>query len=173
MPKRLFFGLPCPPGITPLVEAHQSGVTQGRPTFAADFHVTLAFLGCVPDSDLDPLLRVFDDCALPPQFQIRFDTCHCWPGGLLHLAPSRPPDALIQLQAKLAGKLQRLGFSLDKRPYTPHVTLARQASMRRPTDIAPISWSVCEIVLYESLGSAVLAGRYKALRAWPLLTRST
>ncbi|WP_462383282.1 RNA 2',3'-cyclic phosphodiesterase [Pseudomonas sp. Marseille-QA0892] len=172
MPKRLFFGLPCPPDIAPLVEAHQSGVTQGRATPAADFHVTLAFLGCVPDIHLTALQRMCDELPLPSRFQIKFDMCRCWPGGLLHLAPSSPPDALIQLQATLAGRLQALGFTLDERPYAPHVTLARHASMRQPTRIPAISWSVCDIVLYESIRVTAPAARYQPLQTWRLESKA-
>ena len=168
MPKRLFFGLPCPPGIVPLLKAYQSGTEQGRPTPAGDFHVTLAFLGSVSDSHLNTLLHMCDELPFPPCFEIEFDIRRCWPGGLMHLAPSSAPHALIQLQATLAAKLRALGLNVDDRPYAPHVTLARHATMRQPTEIPPIRWSVCDIVLYESIPGASPIGHYEPLRIWPL-----
>lgn len=48
-------------------------------------------------------------------------------GGDVLWAGVRPVPALLALQAALAQNLHRAGFKVDRRPYRPHITLARRA----------------------------------------------
>ena len=63
-----------------------------------------------------------------------------------------PPDPLLALQGALARGADRLGFSLDVRPYSPHLTLARDAHRSPParTISPPLSWRVGSFELMSS-----------------------
>ena len=62
---RLFLALPCPSGIAAQIDAwRQSQHFAGRPVPTANLHVTLAFLGQVPESRLQQLQRVPPRLAL-------------------------------------------------------------------------------------------------------------
>jgi 2'-5' RNA ligase len=79
--------------------------------------------------------------------------------------------ALLDVHAALASQLSAASFSLDPRPWHPHVTLARHC--RRPLarrEIAPLAWHVAEVTLYESI-SEPGGPRYEPLAAWALTRR--
>ena len=81
--------------------------------------------------------------------------------GLAVLAPSRIPDALMQLHGELAERLRRLQLPVDTRRYQPHVTLARHAgaSLQCSTTPAPVHWSTTGHVLAARDGK-----HYRVLR---------
>lgn len=162
---RLFLALPCPSGIAAQIDAwRQDQHFAGRPVPTANLHVTLAFLGLVPESRLQRLQRVPPRLALADlAFDLHLDRLDCWDEGLLHLAPSQPPQALLKLASALQQQLQLDGFSLEPRPYRPHLTLARDsrpAELRTPPSFA---WHVDQLHLYQSAG-----GQYLSRQRWPL-----
>ena len=65
------------------------------------------------------------------------------------------------------GEGARLGIEIEKRPYRPHVTVARKAKLPLSTDIEAIDWSATEFVLVESISTAQ-GVRYNVLKRWPL-----
>ncbi|MDD0843641.1 RNA 2',3'-cyclic phosphodiesterase [Pseudomonas sp. Gutcm_11s] len=162
---RLFFALPCPAEIARQIDAwRQPQHLDGRLVPVANLHVTLAFLGHLPESRL-PLLR-----QLPQQlplselaFDLQLDRLDCWHGGLLHLAPSQLPAELMALAGGLRQLLDTAGLPGDGRAYRPHLTLARESS--RPQVPTPLSvrWRAEELVLYQSE-----QGGYLPLASWPL-----
>lgn len=132
----------------------------------SDLHLTLAFLGRQPASCVAPLL------ALAPKIQgerceLRLDRLGHWRGGVLHLAPSRVPQALDELQRQLHARLSGAGFELERRAFRPHLTLARRYP-QLPTCPAPtFDWPLRCFALfcseYDGHGS-----RYRLLGQWPL-----
>jgi 2'-5' RNA ligase len=78
------------------------------------------------------------------------------------------PPALRALAAALADALAALPWPVDERPYTPHVTLVRDA--RRPPALREVAlppWSLHDFALVQS--SPTPAGvRYAPLARWPL-----
>ncbi|SIQ47012.1 RNA 2',3'-cyclic phosphodiesterase [Aquipseudomonas alcaligenes] len=157
---RLFFALPCPTGVAAQIDAWRQGQHfAGKPVPTANLHITLAFLGHVPESRLQQLQRVPPRLALADlAFDLHLDCLDCWSEGLLHLSPSQPPQALLNLASALQQQLQ-----LDERPYRPHLTLARDS---RPAEIRTppsFTWHVDQLHLYQSAG-----GHYLSLQRWPL-----
>ncbi|MDG9924171.1 MULTISPECIES: RNA 2',3'-cyclic phosphodiesterase [unclassified Pseudomonas] len=162
---RLFFALPCPPAIAVQIDAWRSHLAiPGRPVPSANLHLTLAFLGHLPETTL-PLLE-----GLPPQlplhelaFSLQADRLDCWQGGLLHLAPSQPPVELLALADGLAGLLADAGLPSEPRAYRPHLTLARDSGLPGHIGSPRFIWRAEELVLYRSE-----QGRYLPLVIWPL-----
>ena len=95
------------------------------------------------------------------------DAVGVWPESkILWLAPSSPPDALAELEARLSDALAERGFLAEERVYRPHVTLARRA---RPVDavVEPVRFPVRDLALVESFPD----GRnvhYEVLERWAL-----
>ncbi len=137
----------------------------------ADWHVTLHFIGPVPDTRIDELragLRV----PMAP-FELPFGQAELWPHGLAVLLPATVPQNLLHLHDVLGQALQGLGLRTDMRPYRPHLTLARRAALAQPPLQRPaFSWPVQDYVLMESTG---LPGqRYRVLQHYgPALTHNS
>lgn len=139
----------------------------GRSVPAANLHVTVAFLGDVDVAALQRAANVGPFNIGP--FELGLSRCQRSPRGrVLWLAPAAIPAELIELEQTLWQQLQTLGFKRERRPFRPHMTLARQA---RAVDAEPIDlrWHVGELTLVESAPSE--RGRhYLPLASWPMGT---
>jgi 2'-5' RNA ligase len=141
------------------------GASGGRPIAKERLHVTVAFLGELTEAGV-AIAR-----AVPPiavgSFELRLDAVGVWPESkILWLAPTAPPNALMELEARLSAALVERGFRAEDRVYRPHVTLARRA---RPVVAAvePVVFQVADLALVESFPE----GRnvhYEVLERWPL-----
>jgi len=161
--RRLFFALwPDLPQRTALVRATAAAVRHcgGRPVPEAGLHVTLAFLGAVPESRVGLLGALAGRAAaavavdaLP--LTLRFAALEHWarPQILAALAHEDPGSAAAV--ALLAGALvtaaAAAGFSPDLKPFRAHVTVARKV-LRPPLELAmrEVVWSFGELALMES-----------------------
>ena len=144
----------------------------GRPIRADLIHLTLVFIGSAPRQrigDLASLMRAIE----VPAFTLVLDTIGWFrQGGIVWAGARIPPDALLTLQSAIARGADRLGFSLDVRPYSPHLTLARDAQRSPParTITPPLSWRVESFELMSSQqGSG--GPRYEVLERRALDTR--
>jgi 2'-5' RNA ligase len=141
------------------------GASGGRPIAKDRLHLTVAFLGELTGAGLDAARA-----AAPVrvgEFELTLDSVGLWPESkILWLAPSAPPDALIELEARLWEALAERGFRAEERVYRPHVTLARRA--RAVTaEIEPVRFPVRELALVESFPDARTV-HYEVLERWPL-----
>lgn len=98
----------------------------GKQVPANNLHLTLHFLGEIDGSRTSSLQRVVDN--LQPQIiNLRFDKIECWrKADLACLRASQEPLALINLVNQLGKGLQQAGFTVEKRAFKAHVTLARR-----------------------------------------------
>lgn len=132
-----------------------------RPTLPEHLHLTLHFLGEVPEASLPALTGAL--AGPTPCFELRLDTLQRWHDGLLVLCPSSIPAPLAALHAQQARHLRTLGLHAEPRAYAPHVTLARKAPMAgAPPPAAPVHWPVRGHALVASAN-----GRYTVLQTWP------
>jgi len=95
-----------------------------RPTPAQDLHLTLLFIGSIPENRLQELANALEMPA--PPIELTLDTLETWRAGLTLLTPKQVPQALTQHQAAISAAVRTLGLAFDERPYRPHVTLARR-----------------------------------------------
>ena len=166
---RLFFALwPDGPAVEALAALARDLATAsgGKPVPPAKIHLTLAFLGDVDEQRVGEAIRA-PEGERAPAFEMSLDSVGSFRGARVAWAGCRKvPAALADLQSGLAGALASLGFALDERPYTPHVTLARK--IVRPIPPGPagaIRWRATQLALVRSeLGK----GSYTTLKAWPL-----
>ncbi|OEH91768.1 2'-5' RNA ligase [Bacillus solimangrovi] len=144
-----------------------------------DLHITLAFLGFATSEQLDCIKE-----------QLHASICNHQPFTLTLSNPGvfgreefprifwmgvEHSDPLINLQKNVSEFLERNDFSLDKRPYCPHITLARkwkneqafQLDKLNFSHIKPsLSWEVNDVVLYKT--NMDLIPKYEPVYTWRL-----
>jgi 2'-5' RNA ligase len=124
---------------------------SGRPSRPETLHLTLVFIGATPRERVPALARLMDRIRLP-RFALRLDQFGWWRhNGIAWAGTEHAPEALLALQQALALGAEKLGFSLDVRPYVPHLTLARDAGRSPPAGAATaLDWEVGSFVLVAS-----------------------
>jgi 2'-5' RNA ligase len=161
MPKttRTFvaIAIPAPLGerLTRLQELLAPAIPSARWSTSPPFHLTLAFLGDVPDCDLNIVCLAVAQASSPfTPFELRLEGVGAFP------SPARPrviwagldaPDGspLFDLQRAIVRSVTRVGYRPDGQRFTPHATLGRIRQDRRgsrPGDITAAldalrSWS--------------------------------
>lgn len=137
------------------------------PVRRGSLHLTLAFLGEISPSRLPVLTHILD--GLEPPRSLRFEKLGSFAGGIWWAGPCRSPE-LERLHGRLDSALRRQGFTLEKRPFAPHVTLVRRAVPAdvRPEPYAPFTARVRSVSLMRSqLGGGAPA--YTELHAVPAI----
>jgi 2'-5' RNA ligase len=177
---RAFVAIPLPEPLREELAGYAAGAIAsfaGRAMPAENLHVTIHFLGAVPDSDEEPLRAALAAaCASVAPFSMRLAAAALAP-------PSRPRMIWAQLEApsELADLAQAVAASAEPfsprarppRTGSPHVTLARLR--RRPPRAAAlppipaagteIAVAACELVR-SHLGPG--GSHYTTLAALPL-----
>lgn len=168
---RLFFALwpsdEFRAALEPRIQALQpDGV--GRPQRPDQWHVTLEFLGPVPESRV-VLARDAAAAAQARPCDIVFDAVEYWRRPeVLCLVAKVVPEALCGLVAQLRGGLAARGFQPESRPFRAHLTLARKViTPVSPVTLEPLLWPVTDFALVESVTDRS-GSVYTPLARWPL-----
>ena len=93
-------------------------------------HLTLRFLGNVPEESVTSLLQAMEQAAQGQiAFPLRARALGCFPHParprVLWVGLDDPSQALGHLDERLMAALTPLGFPPEDRPFHPHLTLAR------------------------------------------------
>lgn len=184
--RRLFLALwPHEAQRNALADATLAAVRAGggRPVPARNLHVTLTFLGSVPERRIQDVASVarsvaeaFPSSAAP--LLLTFDHVEYWkkPQVLCALADGKSShvpalaEALTREAARAGLKLETLKLVGDSPivEFQPHVTLARKVKRRIPrTLIAPLAWSFSEFALVQSQ-TLPTGSVYTVLERYPL-----
>lgn len=171
---RLFFGLSLSAAVREEAERCARLLQEGVPGRYADpdnYHITLAFLGDVPEERLDKACAVLERCVRAhPAPLITLD-------GVSHFG--REQNAILILRAKsdppldalheaLVSALREAGLPADDGPFSPHVTLARHAVMSSALPACePVSQRSSRAHLYLSARDADHILRYTPLFSVP------
>ena len=109
--------------------------SQGRLLPRESYHITLAFLGEQPEEGLERIRSAMDGCRCHP-FRASLGRLGLFAqrGGGVLWRQVRSPE-LIVLQQQLARGLELAGFGLERRPFQPHITLARRVALPPGTRI--------------------------------------
>ena len=127
---RLFIALDLPGRVRAEIAAwgrEALGDPALRPVSPESLHVTLAFLGYLPEREIEPLATIVRQVAGPATKVSLGDPVQRPERGRprLFALPAASPGA-ISLQAELEEKLVAARLCKpEKRPFWPHVTLAR------------------------------------------------
>ena len=137
----------------------------------SQWHVTLAFLGN-PDDDVAESVaeRMSDLEGWPPIPGLSLAGAGCFGRQVLWigLADDDALDGLRALQAAVAPRLRGTGATVDRRPWRPHLTVARARHGDARSAAAALSgyrgprWGVDEVLLVRSSGGPHPAHRITA-----------
>jgi 2'-5' RNA ligase len=163
--QRLFIALWPPSAAAARLAAVAEAMARGdggRPMPAEKIHLTLAFLGEVPELRVAAALEAARAASFAP-FMVRLDRLGGFRRAKVGWAgSSRPSAKLLALQAALDGQLRARDFGLEARPFAPHVTLVRK--IERPvaagTIVPAVAWRADALTLVRTLPGS---GRYVAL----------
>ena len=164
--RRLFFAL-WPDARVRAQLVALSRHSARRPVADDKLHMTLLFLGRRSEQERACFCQSASKVRCQP-FELNLNYLGGWPrAGIQWLGTSQVPGVLSGLVGSLTAVLEPCGFEAEKRPFVPHITLARK--VRHPkvkTGMEAIRWPVRDFVLVES---AVVEGgaRYEVLQRWP------
>jgi 2'-5' RNA ligase len=103
-------------------------------------HLTLAFIGEVPEARAQPIVAAFSMPIPRPPFSIAFGGLGVFPPRgaphVLWIGVAEGAQDLIDVQKIVASRLAEVGVPPEPRPYHPHLTLARWKDSR-PSDRPP------------------------------------
>jgi len=127
---------------------------RGRFTPPENLHLTLAFLGEVPEERIPDIKAVMDSLTVP-EMTLRFSKIGCFRrDSELWWIGAEQNKKLSMLQKELINKPKAAGFSPDDKRFRPHITLVREmhiGSVRSEEFIpAPILTDVSAISLMLS-----------------------
>ncbi len=131
---RLFTGLELPGPIATELATMRGGISGARWLDAADYHITLRFIGDVDEATACDVHSVLERIRRPA-FTVTLDGLGAFGGAKPRaiVATAKAALPLIELQAEQERLMRRVGLPLETRKYTPHVTLAR---LRQATPVA-------------------------------------
>lgn len=124
---RLFFALEIPRPVRQHLLRVRASVAGARWQTDAQLHLTLLFLGAVHEGAV-PDIRAALSTLTQTRFGLHVQGLGCFgqPATPRNLWAGVAPEAPLQsLQAELKRRLDPLGFEFEKRPFRPHITLAR------------------------------------------------
>lgn len=151
--RRLYFALWPAPEVRAAVERVAAPAIEaagGRAVPPENLHVTLAFLGGVPERRCADAIAAARAVTAERGAQ-DFDRVRTWGrGGPLVLEATRVAPPLADLQEQLRNSLLAAEFALDRRDFRPHITLARAPGRRVAPAPANVPWSYRDFVLVES-----------------------
>lgn len=124
---RLFLAIDLPLAILQHLTGLQAQLTEGRKVPAEQLHLTLNFLGETPEATFITLKERLSDFQFS-SFDLRLQGVGSFPpkrpARVLWVGTTPCPE-LLQLKDQLDTLLKGLKFKLEKRPFHPHITLAR------------------------------------------------
>lgn len=168
---RFFFALWLPPEVAKTLHTVSGGVVGrcgGRLMREDALHMTLAFLGEVPERRLAALQELAATFVLP-KATVRLDRLGFWNHNhILWAGTKEPAPALSALANELQALLVKAGFLTEIKPFVPHVTLLRK--LLHPgslPDLQAVEWSAAEFVLAKSWPSD-RGSAYETVARWPL-----
>jgi 2'-5' RNA ligase len=174
---RLFFAVPLADALREELRAHLAGLTgdavlPGRAVVAANWHLTLRFIGTTRNRELDQLMAVLEASDLGAAFTLAFGGYGAFPSArraaVVWLGVTSGHTEMSRIAGVLETAVTRSGMPASDKPFSAHLTLSR---LREKGDVsgfvegaAPFAGTqeVTQVVLYRSfLGGG--PPRYEAL----------
>jgi len=186
---RLFVALTIPETVKSAIDGLRAELGQGLSSLRwvrpEGIHLTLRFLGDVPDTELDTVRLALASCAgaVAP---FRLETAgvgvfpHARSPRVFWVGFRTLPAPLYHLQGLVERAVNGIGFDPERRPFRPHLTVGRfrrqlrrsdrdllEGALRRHGDRGFGEVPVTRLSLYRS--RLLPAGaRYDELDGWPL-----
>lgn len=185
-----FFALPLPPPVQEVMadfahfwKTYTGTESAARWYEAADYHLTLKFLGDIPDAEAVRLSAAGDAVAARhAPLTLTLTTPSAFPNifrpRVLYVGVKGTP-ALRDLVEDLEETLETLGMAREIRPYAPHITVARvrasaekDQNWRTPHEQAFAKWGADTLSLMRTLPPESRTNengvRYNSVKVFPL-----
>jgi RNA 2',3'-cyclic 3'-phosphodiesterase len=142
---------------------------SARPVPAENYHMTLAFVGEVLESQLTPLLKV-GRSQRARGFTVRFGAYEYWPKSQVLVAAALDfPASLEQLWRQIHTDLAQHNLALKFEHFRPHVTIARKVPQAPVLQaMSAFEWKVQAFTLMQS-NTAGARSVYTVVDTWRLL----
>lgn len=164
---RAFVGIPlaAPEAVKGLLEELRSSGADVKVVEAGNLHVTLKFLGEIPEPQGAPILERLRSAAFPTRFRVQLRGVGAFPDwrrlNTLWVGLQDPEGHVGTCFALSERVFAELGFPPEPRAFSPHVTIAR----RRGDEGKDAAKRVLERHRDEVFGEVLVEG--------PILFRST
>ena len=130
---RLFFGLSLPDAVYQAVCGRAAAcrkTIEGRYVREENYHMTLAFLGDVPENRVNDAAEILRRCVggVPtPRLTLGETSYFGRAGNAILIVRVTSEPSLIPLHDTLVQALEKAALPFDPGPFSPHITLARHA----------------------------------------------
>jgi 2'-5' RNA ligase len=123
-------------------------------------HLTLKFLGGVDAAKIPPITAAVEEAAKGvPSFSLKVEGLGAFPNlrrvQVVWVGVSGEVDKLASLQQRVESNLAELGFAVEKRRFTPHLTLARVRDQASPAE-------------REGLGQLITGTKFEGSHSFPV-----
>lgn len=134
---RLFIAINFPSSICKLLQNDISRLKQnsisGNFTPKENLHLTLAFLGEIPETRIPLIHKAMETAMLgyePSIVTVKGFGKFIMRGETLYWRGMECREAVLIMQQKLTRELRQQGFTIEDRPFTPHITMGRRCKMK-------------------------------------------
>lgn len=122
-----------------------------------NIHLTIEFLGDIPEGSIKPLSKLLDDVAAQTRpFEAEVVGIAAFPARrpVVVAAVLAENNSLSEVVAEIRGQLCEIGFDPETRPFRPHITIARikggRNRVRRFSLETQLTFTADEFVLFRS-----------------------
>lgn len=119
---------------------------QGKFVNEEYMHLTVEFLGEIPNGKVDMIKDVMDDLEFEP-FTLKLNEIGYFKRreGNIYWLGIEKHDALLNIHDELHQKLIEQGFELEDREYKPHLTIGRKVKLKDGFDARELNNTVEKI----------------------------
>ncbi len=136
-----------------------------------NFHITLVFLGSVDNNTAQLIKQSIANISVQP-FTLYFNQLAYWRKPKILCLTCQQPTEIVKI-TNLATDIKKIAatfdLNTDTQPFTPHITLARDAFFLPEIHFEPIIWSADSFCLIESCAEPD-GVCYKVIQQWALPT---
>ncbi|RPJ50159.1 MAG: RNA 2',3'-cyclic phosphodiesterase [Chloroflexi bacterium] len=120
---------------------------------ASNMHLTLKFLGEVSTGNLQALARVMQAEAIKHRrFEMTIGQLGAFPNvrrPRVIWVGTEAPGELSALQKAIEAETHKLGYPVEERPFSPHLTLGRISQNARPDEVTQVAHALGELKIGE------------------------
>jgi 2'-5' RNA ligase len=167
--SRLFYAFTCSAPLRKAISHWRAllSLRAGRPVPAANFHLTLLFLGSVDQAQIADICSATSKIKVPGKpLTLILDHLEVWrKSKALVLTPADAPPELMRLSYALEQAMLVFGHDQEHKEFRPHLTLSRDYRSPVPEAGSPpeFLFQADRFGLYQSH-----KGHYSLIADWPL-----
>lgn len=142
------------PALAALLDRAAQVHPQARAVHPEDLHLTLAFIGELPEARARAVAAALAQRFTPPAPPWQLDHLGAFDRARVLWAGGPPHPGLDAVAAEVRARLDAAGVAYDRKRFVPHVTLLRKLPLEAATELAeraaiapPIPWAMGAPVL--------------------------